>query len=43
MPNHIYVHRYSDQLWTGRSEWQSGPPHFLWLMDDDLEDTEVAQ
>lgn len=35
MPNHIYVHRYGDQLWTSRSEWQSGPPHFLWLMDDE--------
>lgn len=40
MGNHVYVHRYGDQLWTGRSDWQSGPPHFLWLLDDDLEDEE---
>lgn len=40
MGNHVYVHRYGQQLWTARSEWQSGPPHFLWLLNDDLEDEE---
>ena len=40
MPNHVYVHRHGDQIWTAHSEWQSGPPHFLWLLDDDLQDEE---
>jgi hypothetical protein len=35
MGNHVYVHRYGDQLWTAHSEWQSGPPHFLWLEDEE--------
>lgn len=34
MANHVYVHRYGDQLWIAHSEWQSGSPHFLWLIDD---------
>jgi hypothetical protein len=38
--NHVYVHRYGDQLWTARSTWQSGPPHFLWLLDDESSDKE---
>lgn len=37
MANHVYVHRYGDQLFTGTSEWQSGTPHYLYLPDDDLE------
>jgi hypothetical protein len=40
MANHVYVHRYGDQLWTARSTWQSGPPHFLWLLNDELTDEE---
>jgi hypothetical protein len=35
LPNHLYVHRYGQQLWTARSEWQNGPPHFLWLTDEE--------
>jgi hypothetical protein len=35
MANHVYVHQYGDQLSTGRSDWQSGTPHYLWLLDDD--------
>jgi len=35
LPNHLYVHRYGQQLWTARSEWQNGPPHFLWLPDEE--------
>lgn len=32
--NHVYVHRYGDQLLTGRSEWQSGTPYYLWLDEE---------
>jgi hypothetical protein len=39
MPNHVYVHRYGQQLWTARSEWQNGPPHFLWLPDNEEEES----
>jgi hypothetical protein len=38
MANHVYVHRYGDQLSTGTSEWQSGTPHFLWLPETDEEE-----
>lgn len=40
MGNHVYVHRYGNRIWTARSDWQSGAPHYLWLLDEDLADEE---
>jgi hypothetical protein len=40
--NHLYVHQYGDRLWTARSEWQSGTPHYLWLLNEDDLDEETT-